>query len=157
LFFLGEEVLLCCVQEVDEEVTETQEIVAFKGVEDLHEAAISEDELEELLVGPVVCSLYGLSEVLPVDVVVDVLLYVFGEGTMCLSVAGLQDVQVLPCDEDLLLIALEEGGNLFCSQGEAFLPRVPFSLCALLYFYHEFAIAIVDESFVYPFREHADV
>lgn len=83
--------------------------------------------------------------------VLDIFLNIFVVRTMRLLLTSLQDIQILPSDQNLLLVPLQNRRHLLFLQGESFLPITPLLLCLFLDLHHKLPVVVLDFAFVDPF------
>lgn len=135
---------------MQEQVSITKEKVALERADDILEFALIEDQLNQLLIGPIICLFDGIREVEFVCMNLNIVLYLLSEGTLDLSVASLEDIDILASHEDRLRISLKNRGNHLISQQEFLLPVGPLDRF-LINVNHELAIPIIDLTLVDPF------
>ena len=110
---------------MQEEVSVAEEEVALERGDDFLQFALIEDQLNQLLIGPIIRLLDGIGEVQFVCMHLHIVLNLLGEGTHDLQVARLEDVDVLTRYEDGLRVSLKNRGHHLAPQQELFLPVAP--------------------------------
>lgn len=80
---------------MEEEVSVTKEEVSLERADDILQLALIEHQLDQLLIGPIISLLDGITKMQLIRVYFHIILYLFREGTHNFQVASLEDVDIL--------------------------------------------------------------
>lgn len=141
-----------------EQIPELQKEIPLDRLEHLVQPAFYKHQLQHLRIRPFVSLDNRLAEVLDRDVTLEVGVYLLPVRMLFQFVARLQDIQVLPTNQNLLRLLAENRRHHFLSDHELLFPVVPFLACSFLLDHdHELSELVLNYALIQPLRHHLHV
>ena len=104
-----------------------------------------------------VCLEDGLSKILSIDVVLNIILDIFVKWTVDLPITCFEDIDVFTSNQYFLLILFQQRRSMLYFKMVFLLPICPLPLRLLLHFDHKLFVLVLDHTLVDPPRQHADI